>query len=79
MRTPEEQREERRQYERDVEYEVWRAGGNMDHVNRGRVEDAYYNGQSIKSQVARELSAQRPQPAFDDQQWQEAQSEQEGK
>ena len=68
MRTREEQREERRQYERDVEYEVYRSGGDMDRVNRDRVEDAYYDGRSVESQAARELSAQRPQPSFDEEQ-----------
>ena len=69
MRTREEQREERREYEADVFYEVWRSGGNPDRINNDRVEDAYYNGCSYESATRRELNAQKPRPVeYDEQQ-----------
>lgn len=60
MRTREEIREERREYEADVAYEVWRSGGNMDNVNDERIEDNYYDGASIEHAAHIELEAQRP-------------------
>ncbi len=44
MRTREEIREERKKYEADVFYEVWRDGGNPDNINCDMVDDAYYDG-----------------------------------
>lgn len=68
MKTREEQREERRRYEADVDYEVWRMGGNMDQVNRERVEEHYYAGYSIddaaRAEMRRIRPAQKP-PEFD--------------
>jgi len=44
MKTDEERREERRRYEHDVYYEVWRRGGNPDSIDPDRVADQYYTG-----------------------------------
>lgn len=62
MRTREEKREERRQYHNDVEYEVWRRGGNPGMVDYDRVEDRYYDGHEADATARRELERQRPQP-----------------
>lgn len=71
-------REEERQYHRDVEYEVWRGGGNMDHVDYDRVSDNFYNGVDAESAASQELRQQQPkQPEYDPEQditnpyWQE--------
>ena len=60
MRTREEQREERRKYEADVCYEVWRSGGSPDCVNLDRIEDSYYQDRDYESAARQELSAQKP-------------------
>lgn len=52
---------ERQDYHRDVSYEVWRNGGNMDNVSYDRVLNAYYDGIDIESTVTSELRHQRPQ------------------
>ena len=61
MRTREEIREERREYEADVAYEVWRNGGDMDRINVDRIEDHFYNRDSCESATRDELRHQRPQ------------------
>lgn len=54
--------EERREYENDVFYEVWRSGGNPDAINYDRVEEHFYNGDYSEHAASHELLAQRPQP-----------------
>lgn len=68
MKSREEQREERRRYEADVSYEVWRNGGNPDRINYERVEDAYYNDVPSESTARREIERQRPRPHAEEQQ-----------
>lgn len=58
MRSREEIREDRHNYEMDVEYEVWRNGGNPDNVNHERVEENYYQGIDVDSACHSELKAQ---------------------
>jgi len=55
-------REEERQYRFDVEYEVWRSGGNMDLVDYYRVQDAFHAGADVSDAARSELRAQRPPP-----------------
>lgn len=63
MRSREEIRAERRRYEADVSYDVWRGGGNPDRVNPERVEEAYYNGLTEEGAARQELQRQRsPEP-----------------
>lgn len=60
-RERQEQRErERREYHREVEYDVWRSGGNMDRVDYDRVQDSYYDGYSTEEAARREIRAQQP-------------------
>ena len=44
----------------DVEYEVWRRGGNPDCVDRDRLADYEYDGRSAESAARAELERQRP-------------------
>lgn len=53
-------REEEDEYRREVEYEVWRRGGNMDRVDPDRVSDYYDAGIAEDSAAIRELRRQRP-------------------
>lgn len=56
-------REERRNYENDVFYEVWRSGGDPDRIDfDGRVEDHFYNGDYPEDAAAHELRCQQPSP-----------------
>ena len=48
-----------REFFGDVIYDVWRAGGNPDAVDRDRVSDAYRDHDEVEHAVARELRAQR--------------------
>lgn len=50
--TYEKRREERRAYENDVFYEVWRRGGNPDRIDYDRVEDSFYDGTSAGSHAS---------------------------
>jgi hypothetical protein len=63
MRSDEQQREDRRRYIADVEYEVWRNGGDIDRVDRDRVVDSYYDGRSEDCAASAELRRQRPIPS----------------
>ena len=56
----EQRREEERSYRADVDYDVWRSGGNMDRVDYDRVGDAFRDGRSHESAARSELQAQRP-------------------
>lgn len=51
-------RRDRRDYENDVFYEVWRSGRNPDAIDYDRVEDSYYQGVEAKYAAAREIRAQ---------------------
>ena len=53
-------------YAFDVEYEVWRNGGNPAQVDHDRVQDAFYDGKDIESATRRELQAQRRKPPEDE-------------
>jgi len=44
MRNSSKDKEERRKYYGDVEFEVWRRGGDPDAVDRDRLEDMRYEG-----------------------------------
>jgi hypothetical protein len=56
----EREREERRDYEGDVFYDVWRSGGNVDRINSDRVEDHYYQGMESQQAARIELRSQQP-------------------
>jgi len=76
MRTREEQREERQQYENDVFYDVWRSGGNPDRIDCERVSDSYYDGMSHDAAANVELRRQQPKPELpSEEEWQEAQEQ----
>ena len=53
-------REERRRYENDIAYEVWRSGGNPDRISDERIDDCFYSGDSVESAARHELKIQRP-------------------
>lgn len=59
MSNYDEQREKRR-YEADVSYEVWRSGGNPDRIDHDRVNQRYWDGQSTDAAASAVLRAQRP-------------------
>ncbi len=59
MRSRDEIRAERLRYEADVEYEVWRGGGNPDRVDLDRVDDHFYDGLTEDSAARDELHRQR--------------------
>lgn len=73
MRSREEQREERRRYEGDVEYEVWRSGGNPDMVDRDRVDNCHDMGYFADEAARVELRHQRPQPQAQEQEQEQEQ------
>ena len=52
-------REERRQYENDVFYDVWRSGGNPDAIDYDRVTENFYDGVDDHYSAQIELNAQR--------------------
>lgn len=55
------EREDRERYLGDVEYEVWRRGGNPDRVDRDRVDEYYYDWQA-EDAAFHELRQQRTPP-----------------
>jgi hypothetical protein len=59
-------RKDERKYRGDVEYEVWRSGGNPDNVDYDRVSDYYWDGISPDSASYRETKRQRPTPTFEE-------------
>ena len=69
MNDYERRRKERLEYEADVEYEVWRSGGNPDRVNRDRVNDSWYGDRDVDSAARRELNMQRPR--HEPEEWEE--------
>jgi hypothetical protein len=52
-------RDERRRYEADVYYEVWRSGGNPDAIALDRVDVAYDEGRYADDAAHEELRRQR--------------------
>ena len=56
MKSREEQREERRQYENDVFYELWRSGGNPDLIDYDRVETYRENELGPEQAASREFN-----------------------
>jgi hypothetical protein len=65
MKTREEQREERRQYENDVYYEVWRGGGDPDRIDFDRVEDQRQDGAYPEEAASSEIRKQAPRPQIE--------------
>lgn len=59
MRDREQERNERREYDADVFYEVWRSGRNPDRINDDRVSDHYYDGDSSEQAASHEIRLQR--------------------
>lgn len=63
-------RNEQRQFEANVYYEVWRAGGNPDRINPDRVDDAFWNSRTeeavveelMRQQIESRQSAQEEEP-----------------
>jgi len=55
----ERQREERRHYEADVSYDVWRSGGNPDAIDHDRVLENYDRSNPPDVAADRELQCQR--------------------
>ncbi len=51
--------DERRKFEGDVIYEVWRSGGNPDAVDYNRLDDYWYDGLDAYEAADRELQIQR--------------------
>ena len=58
----EKRRKERRAYEADVYYEVWRAGGDPDRISDDRLDDARWDGVEPETAARSELRAQQPTP-----------------
>lgn len=56
----EREREERREFENDVFYEVWRSGRDPDRIDYDRVEDARLHGASADEAAKTEIRAQQP-------------------
>ncbi len=51
--------DEQREYENEVFYQVWRAGGNPDRINDDRVLDNFYDHEDEDYAAQIELNAQR--------------------
>ena len=62
LHTREEQREDERRYQGDVEYAVWRSGGNSDAVDRDRVQEDYHAGLSADQSAQRFLRRRCVEP-----------------
>ena len=74
----EREREERRDYEGDVTYDVWRSGGNVDRIDRDRVEDHYHQGMDSDQAARMEIRAQQPrmeEPDIDESDYQRPEEE----
>ncbi len=57
---------DRRQWEGDVLYEVWRNGGNVDAVDRDDIRDGYERGESPEDEAAYWLRRSRRRDEDDD-------------
>lgn len=55
----EREREERREFENDVFYEVWRSGRDPDRIDYDRVDDARWDGASVDEAADAEIRAQQ--------------------
>ena len=53
---------DRREYEGDVTYDVWRAGGNPDAVDFDRVDDHWREGDDVDVATGDEMRRQRRAP-----------------
>ena len=53
---------DRRKYDGDVFYAVWRGGGNPDHIDTDRVRDAYYEHITAEDFAASEVRRQQSKP-----------------
>ena len=51
-------REDERKYRGDVDYEVWRSGGNTDAIDYDRVEDHRWDGYTAEENAQYELRRQ---------------------
>lgn len=51
---------ERREYDADVFYDVWRSGGDPDRIDPDQVRDHFYDGFSAEDSARAELRAMRP-------------------
>lgn len=58
----ERQRNEDREYQSNVMYQVWRNNGNCDRIDYDRVSESHWDGLQVDDAAARELRAQRPPP-----------------
>jgi hypothetical protein len=77
----EREREERREYENDVFYEVWRSGRDPDRIDYDRVDDNRWAGMDVDEAASVEIRAQQPRQQeydFDEQYEQYEHSEEEG-
>lgn len=63
MKTHEERREEERRYNADVDYEVWRNGGDTDRIDYDRVRDNRDSGYCPEESAKVELNRQKPRPS----------------
>jgi hypothetical protein len=72
----ERRREEERSYRADVDYDVWRSGGDMDSVDYDRVGDAFHDGRSHESAARTELNAQHPRGQSEDEHYEQMRQEQ---
>lgn len=59
MKSRDERRAERRKYEGDVYFEVWRSGGNPDAVGPDVVDSAFADGRYAEDVAADEVRRQR--------------------
>lgn len=59
MKSYEERRDEKRKYEADIAYDIWRRGGNPDYVHPDRIDNYWYQGVDEESAVNWELRRQR--------------------
>ena len=52
--------QDQRDYQSEVSYQVWRAGGNPDAIDYERVRDGFYDCQNADDTARRELRDQMP-------------------
>lgn len=50
---------DRREYEADVAYEVWRRGGNPDSIDQDAVDEEFYRESPVDESAEAELRRQR--------------------
>jgi hypothetical protein len=59
-------REDRRRYEGDLVYEVWRSGGDLNAVHPDDVDDYYWNDVPATDAAHAEVERQRGTPGHDE-------------